>query len=356
MSNFLTEIKTKAKQVREYLLNSPFQKSLAPDYIREGTLLYTARGGKMLRPAILMLACEAMGGDAQIALPAAAAVEMSHTWTLVHDDIIDNDDLRRSGPSVHAHFRDRFKDLLTNQDEREEFARSQAILVGDLQQAWATSLINELGEKIDGRLFRFLLRDLTVNWAPRVLAGEALDVEYAKRPLKEVSEEMILDMLSEKTASTFAFAGRAGALIGLNKLDPEHSLVTTIEEACMNAGLAFQLRDDVLGIIGDEEQLGKPVGSDIREGKRTTIIAHAYRQADSSQKDLLNSILGKPDASRAEVIQVRQLVTDLGSIEHTEKLAGKYASRARKLLGKLPDSQAKLLLDEWIDFIIERMF
>src|SRR4030042_5281680 len=153
MPECLAELDKKAQEVRQYIVGSPFQQNLGPRYIKDGALLYSKRGGKMLRPAILLWAWEAVNGDSRLALPAAAAIEMSHTWTLVHDDIIDNDDLRRGGPSVHAYYRQEFSKFLPDSKERDEFARSQAILVGDLQQSWATSLMKELGERIDGKLF-----------------------------------------------------------------------------------------------------------------------------------------------------------------------------------------------------------
>jgi len=355
MIDLQTELQEKARLVADYILNSPFRAQLSPAYIADGAGLYTARGGKMLRPAILMLACEAAGGDPKLALPAAAAIEMSHTWTLVHDDLIDNDDLRRGGPSVHAYYRELNKGKLKDPAELEQYARSMAMLVGDLQQAWAMSMINELSDRVDIEVFRYIVREMTNYWVPKVMAGEALDVEYSKLSFDEVTEEMILDMLAQKTASTFGFAGQAGAMIGINKLDKEHPTVQTIQQICLDAGLAFQLRDDVLGVVGDEKELGKPVGSDIREGKKTAIIAHAYRTATADQKKVLLSVLGNEDATEAEVDRVHTILRELGSLEYVESLANKYADRARAGLENLEDSRAKSLFSQWIDFIVNRI-
>jgi geranylgeranyl diphosphate synthase type I len=354
MVDLQTEIQEKARLVADYILRSPFKDQLQPEYMARGAELYTARGGKMLRPVILMLACEAAGGDPKVALPAAAAIEMSHTWTLVHDDLIDNDDMRRGGPSVHAYYREKSKGLVKNKAELEQYARSLAMLVGDLQQAWAMSMINELGDQVNVEVFRYIIREMTNYWVPRVMAGEALDVEYSKRSFDEVTEEMILDMLARKTASTFGFAGQAGAMIGINRLDKEHPLVKAIQQICLDAGLAFQLRDDVLGIVGDEKELGKPVGSDIREGKRTVIVSHAYRAASDEQRKLLLSVLGNEEATTAEVAKVHTILEELGSLEYTEELARKYAEKARLALAALPDSRAKDLFNQWVNFIIQR--
>ncbi len=192
----LSNFKDRTEKVRNYISNSQFGQKLSPDYIREGAQLYFSRGGKMLRPAILLLACEAVGGKTDLAVPAAAAMEMSHIWTLVHDDILDNDDLRRGGPSVHAYYKEKFKGLISA-DELDEWSRNTAILVGDIQQAWAVSLMTELDNRIKPDLFRFLIKDLT-NWAATVLEGEMLDVEYSKQDFDKVDEQMVLDMLIKK--------------------------------------------------------------------------------------------------------------------------------------------------------------
>lgn len=356
MSDFLLEINSRTALVRDYIRQNTFCDKIAPDYLKEGVLLYPSRGGKMLRPAIVLLACEAVGGDVNLAIPAAAAMEISHIWTLVHDDIIDNDDLRRSGPSVHAYYRDKFKHLIADSVKLEEFSKSMAILTGDLQQAWATNLLNNLNGKLNGTLFKFLIDDLTAGWIIEVVEGETLDVEYSQMAIGDVSDEMLLNMLTKKTASTFAFAGRIGSLIGLNKLDLDNNLVRTIEDICLNAGLAFQLKDDILGIMGTEKQLGKPIGSDIKEGKRTLIITHAYARANDQQKRMIEGILGNPQATNQEVKQLWELAQSLGSIEYIENLANNYIDKAKSALNGLPESNAKTLLNQWIDFMTNRLY
>ena len=350
------ELEERAKQVTRYIIDSPFHQNTAPAYIRDGAILYTKGGGKMLRPTVLLLACEAVGGDPEVALPAAAAVEVSHTWTLVHDDLIDNDDLRRGGPSVHAYYRQRLKDLVANPSELEEVARSMAILVGDTQQAWATGMMNEMSGRVDVEVYRFLVRDLAANWVPKVMEGETLDVEYSKRPIQDVTEAMILRMLDRKTASTFAFAGRVGAMIGLNKVDVDDPQLQALEAMCHNAGVAFQIKDDVLGVVGDEQQLGKPVGSDLREGKKTLIIAHAYKLASEEQRRVLEAVLGNVAATDEEVASVREILRSLGSIEYATGKMVEYAQAALANLSILPDSRAKGLLEQWINFILERNY
>ncbi len=145
-------------------------------------------------------------------------------------------------------------------------------------------------------------------------------------------------------------------MIGLNQLELNNKLVKALEDLCFNAGIAFQLRDDVLGVLGDEKQLGKPIGSDVKEGKKTVIAVYAYHRANDNQKKLITSILGNSDADFDQVNKVHKLFSDLGSIKYVEDLASNYIEKAKTALAILPESSAKLLLSQWIDFMIKRMF
>jgi len=351
-SEFLTELKNKGQLVTDYILNYPAIAKVAPDYLRAGITFYVAKGGKRLRPALLMWACELVGGKKESALPAAAAIELSHTWTLVHDDIIDNDDLRRGGPSMHAYFRETWRPRVAR--DLESWARNLAMLVGDIQQATATSMLGVL--PVEAPLREWLVNDLTTGWVTEVLQGEMLDMEFSILPLEQVSEAQILDMLDKKTASTLAWCGRTGILVGLGKLELQHPFIPVVETICRQAGLAFQLQDDILGLLGDEKELGKPVGSDIREGKRTIIVIHSYNQANSEEKKLISRILGNAQASSEEVNQIKELLIRLGGVEHAKALAAGYIEKAKIALDSLPDHPTKRYFKEWIDFIVERSF
>lgn len=350
-NDFLTELREKGQMTTDYILNYPAVAKVAPDYLREGVLFYVRKGGKRLRPALTLWACELVGGKAEQALPAAAAIEMSHTWTLVHDDIIDNDDQRRGGPSMHAYFRDHLRSQVPP-ESLESLARGLAMLVGDVQQSLAISMINQL--KTDSQIIQWLIDDLSINWVPEVLRGETTDIEYTWKNWSAVNEPMVLDMLAAKTASTFIWSARTGALVGLGKLELDHPWVKALEAICWNAGLAFQLQDDILGIVGKAEELGKPIGSDIREGKKTVIAVYAYQQASAEQRQQLQAVLGNPQASTAEIAATRDLLVKLGGIDHTGKLMIDYATAATQALTALPDRPAKQYFKEWIDFITER--
>ncbi|HCR41753.1 TPA: hypothetical protein DIV45_00025 [Patescibacteria group bacterium] len=350
---FTAALRHNGQLVTDYLLDYFKKTDITPDYLREGVNFYVRKGGKRLRPAVVFWACELAGGDAATALPAAAAIELMHTGTLVHDDIIDRDYMRRGGPSMHAHFQDHFKTQIAL-NLLQHFSNSIAMLVGDIQYSLAIAMMNDLPLSVDRQVVQWLIHNLSAHWVPEVMSGETLDVQYAWQSLAEVDEAMILAMLNKKTASTFALAGKTGALIGLNKLDLEHPMVTQLEELCRNAGLAFQLQDDILGIIGDQDELGKPVGSDIREGKKTILVTHAYNKATPTQRQILENILGKSDATGAEIKQAEQLLVDLGGVDYVRGLADKYIKLAQTALAALPDHPVKRYFKDWIDFMINR--
>jgi len=354
-SEFVAELQRLGQLVTDYIVNFPAVRKVAPDYLKEGVLFYVKKGGKRLRPAILIWAAEAVGGQAELVLPAAAAIELSHTWTLVHDDIIDHDDVRRGGPSMHAYYRETWRSRI-NPDNLKDWSQNLAMLVGDIQQALATSMLNALPVEIDRDLVRWLINDLATNWVTEVLNGEMLDVEYATRSLDQLTETDILSMLDKKTASTLSWCGQTGALLGLNKLEPDHHLVKLMAELCRQAGLAFQLQDDILGIIGDEKELGKPVGSDIREGKRTVLVAYAYHHADAAGKLILQNILGKNGATPNEIDQVRAVLSNSGSIDYVRGLAADYTAQAQQLLNQLSPSKAATHLQELVSFITQRKY
>jgi len=145
-------------------------------------------------------------------------------------------------------------------------------------------------------------------------------------------------------------------MIGLNTTNTDDKKAVALSNFTSRCGTAFQLQDDILGIIGNEKQLGKPVGSDIREGKRTTITYYAFKNASPQQKAKLKNVLGNHEASREEINKVVQLLLELGGISETKRMAQRIIGEARPELDVLPDSHYKELLLAWADFMISRDF
>lgn len=347
-----------------------FQEAFKPEDIAESVYYYTQLGGKRLRPAVLLASCGAVGGDEDIALPAAAAVEIYHTWTLIHDDIIDKDTKRRHGDTVHIKWAKKAETVYKWYPElASHYGLTIAILAGDVQQGWAVaSLIPDLHwrKNVDAEVVLKLVQELDFETLKILVEGETLDVLYSNKRIDALTQEKILEMLWKKTGVLYRFCGMAGAMIGLNSSDKENKQVVALSEFANKCGIAFQLQDDILGICANEAKLGKPVGSDIREGKRTIPLWKAYMTADPSQKQFIDSVVGKPTASSRKIQKVVELIEELGGIRYTQELAkafiegGKVGDTtvegALPYLNYLDDSKYKDFLKLWADFMISREF
>ncbi|GIX06437.1 MAG: serralysin [Candidatus Poribacteria bacterium] len=355
---FLAALQERKEKVYSFLHREEFHARFQPEHIHDAIYSYMKGGGKSLRPAVLLFSCGAVGGEEERAVPAAAAVEIFHTWTLIHDDIIDRDDRRRGGPTVHEEFRQRaISELGYEPEEAIHYGLSIAILAGDMQQGWSVAILATLADYgVDPRLALHLIYDAGMRVLSLLVDGELRDVQFSRWEIEALNEDLVLEMLTKKTGILYEYAGKAGALIGLNTLDESHPYVRAISQFTRLCGTAFQLQDDILGIVGDETALGKPVGSDIREGKRTTIVLHAYRQAQEAQRRFLQSVLGNPAASREEIQETVRLLRELGGIEYTAGLARKFVSEALEHLDQLPESYYRELLRFWAEFMIQREF
>ncbi len=339
--------------VNSFLSDPRFKTAFESEDLRDAVMAYVERSGKRLRPAVMMWCCGAVGGDPSIALPAGAGVELFHTWTLVHDDIIDNDDLRRGGPSVHCLGREL---ALTRHgyttDQAELYGRDLAILTGDCQHAWSVSLFCEC--KVDPGVVLAVIRELETRVVNTLLEGELLDVQYSRAETANLTQDAVLKMLWMKTGALYEFCARAGAMIGLNTADRAHPQVAALAGFASECGTAFQLQDDILGLVGDHKKLGKPVGSDIREGKKTLPVLFALESASVGEKNMIESVLGDQNASDAQVSEATELVAKLGGIDRTRALADEWLGSALAKLDTVPDSPYKALLRGWADYMVNR--
>ncbi|MDQ7064539.1 MAG: polyprenyl synthetase family protein [candidate division KSB1 bacterium] len=266
---------------------------------------YTMQGGgKRLRPVLLLLTVEALGGDVQAAMPAAVAVELLHNFTLVHDDIMDNDATRRGRATVH-----------------EKWDTSVALLAGDglVALAYQTLLSTQSPHTLRiSRLFTTALIDLC--------KGQALDREFETRD--DVSMDEYLDMISKKTARLLSLCAQMGAILANGTEDQVQALKVYGE----SLGMAFQIQDDLLDITADPEKLGKDFGSDIRQKKKTFLLVHALRQASPKQKQQLMDYLDREAIDDAEVIRIRDLFEDIGTLSEAKAAVQRYIKIAEDSL------------------------
>ena len=354
----LDNLKQIAESVDKALNEDDFPKTILPHYLKEAVLAYPLRGGKRLRPAIAMWACGLFSNIPENALLPACAIEIFHTWTLVHDDIIDNDPTRRGKPSSHEDLKNTSQKLFgTREEESQQFGRSFAILTGDLQQAWAMSLLLKAsGKTISSDITLSILDRMINHLYPRLLSGEAIDVEFEHRELVDISEEEILTMLKWKTGVLLQFAAETGAVIGHNSSNYRLDSVKAVGEFAMEAGLAFQLQDDILGVYAEEEEWGKPVGNDIRTRKVTLLIKKALEMTQSDEHQHLLSCLGNSAMTLDDLNEARKIIKDCGALSAIEEMAKECIKKAKDLLEMLPDNKYRQLLHELADFLIQRKY
>ena len=356
-NDLLEAVARRKRLLLDYLMQDRFVQRFQPAHIRDAVYSYVKNGGKSLRPAVAMLACGALGGDETRALPVAAAIEIYHTWTLVHDDVIDRDDTRRGLPTVHREFARRASAEFGWADsDAEHYGRTIAMLAGDVQQSWSWSLLFEACEcGLPADVVIRLGQDLASQVTPLLVEGEALDVQYSGAAL-QLDEDTIIDVLWKKTGVLYEFAGRAGAAVALNDASADLPTARAIAKFCRLCGTAFQIQDDILGVLGDARQLGKPVGSDIREGKTTLLTLKALAQADARQREMMLRTLGDDQASAADVQMVIAMLRDTGAVSYAQAVSRQYVSEALDHLKDLPDNSYRSLLAQWAHYLIQREF
>lgn len=281
-------------------------------------------GGKRLRPCAMMLAADASGGCAQNVLPAAVALELVHNFTLIHDDIMDEADLRRGLPTVHK-----------------KWDMPRAIIAGDAMYTKAIEIfVNSKSEPsniIEG------IKILT-GTCIELCEGQWMDMSFTCR--KDVSEEEYLCMVEKKTASLFAAALKIGATLSGASRDVAQALW----DFGRFTGIGFQIYDDVLDLITPEDILGKVTGGDILEGKSTLIVIHAHL------KGVTIPALGKNNASKRELMDSISGLKKSGSIDYAMKKAINFIEKGKSALDVLPGSDAKNILLGVADYMIDRRY
>lgn len=354
VSDYASARRQVAALIDRMLAEEPLPGKVLPAVLGAAVRAYPERAGKRLRPALLLWSCQLCGGDPVKARHAALAVELYHNWTLVHDDIIDRDETRRGQPACHALLRDSFPGPRKASAAARHHGCSQAILAGDIQHGWSVdALARCAGDGVRPEVVITLVRLLCGQLTPALISGEALDVEFAARRHPPPPAE-IERMIALKTGALLRFAAQAGALIGLDATDPGRREVRDLGDFAENAGVAFQLWDDWLGVFGDSAELGKPVGSDLREGKKTLLLSLALEKSSGAGRREIRALVSRKNVGDKELNRVRQLLRECGAETGLLTCAGELADAARRLLHGFPVSPARDLLDQWLDALVHR--
>lgn len=281
-------------------------------------------GGKRLRPSALLLAAEAVGGKPENVLPAAVAIELIHNFTLIHDDIMDEADLRRGLPTIHT-----------------KWGLSGAIVAGDALYSKAFEILSTTKSE-PSQLVESL--ELMSKTCTDICEGQWMDINFETR--KDVKEGEYMRMVEKKTAALFATALKMGAVLSGAKREDARALW----DFGMHTGVGFQIYDDVIDLITPEEIIGKAQGGDIIEGKRTLIVIHAL------SKGVNIEALGKSNATRSEISAAITALKESGSIDYAMNKALAFVEEGKAALKALPDSEAKKRLIELADYMIERKY
>lgn len=355
LSLFLEHI---SASVRQVFCDSVFIDRLPNGLIKDRIMDYSMRGGKYLRPALVSAATGAVGGEIAQALPVAVAVEMFHTWTLVHDDIIDRDTYRRGGLTMHARIHE---DFLQSQNPAlhipiDHLSHSMALLIGDAQHGMVMDLMARSAQisSLPPELVLQLILELEGQVLPELLTGEVSDVLQSTIPLANITLSEIETMLHRKTGALLTYSVISGGYIGLRRFDPNHPHIKILRSYGQNLGLAFQMHDDLLGIVGNQEKLGKPVGSDFREGKRTMAIKIAYDNADSESRKFIESHLGQADLSTDQIESLKCIVQKNGGVDYLKERSEVLIDTAVNALESLPQTPYREILADIARFTVNR--
>ncbi|GIU72203.1 MAG: serralysin [Candidatus Nitrosocaldaceae archaeon] len=326
--SLMEEIKNIAKVVDDYIVNNIKGE---PEQLYKASLHYIINGGKRLRPFLTIKSANIFNGKLDITLPIASAIEITHNFTLIHDDIMDNDEERHGVPTVHKAY-----DL------------PLAILAGDLLIVKAFHFIT------NNAILAGLDRDIAIEISKKlaescvdVSEGQVLDITFAKNKDFPSIDEYI-HMIKKKTGALFKVACEIGAL-SANASDKD---VKNLADYGMNIGIAFQLVDDLIGVAGDPSKTKKPVGNDIREGKKTLPILLAMNK-DKSIKEEILTVFGNKDAFNGSIKHVVELITNAGIDDEVRKEAKSYVKKALDNIKEYqgPDAHSLRVLAE---FVVER--
>jgi geranylgeranyl diphosphate synthase, type I len=295
-----------------------------PEELYKASRYLVDAGGKRLRPAVLILVAEATGSDLKSVLPAAVAVELVHNFTLIHDDIMDKDDVRRGRPAVHM-----------------IWGEAGAILAGDTLYSKAFSILSKVQNE-PSRILKCM--DILSKTCTEICEGQWLDMDFEKRG--KVSKAEYIEMVEKKTSVLYAAAAKIGALLG----GASDETAEALSEYGRLIGIGFQMYDDVLDMVTPQEVLGKVRGSDLMEGKHTLIIIDAF------EKGVKLDIFGKGEATQEETDEAVRTLTECGSIDYVKNLAISYINEGKAKLDALQDCPEKKLLLQIADYMISRKY
>ncbi len=282
------------------------------------------RGGKRFRPIMCMLSCEAVGGDPRTALHTAAIIELFHNFTLIHDDIEDGSEMRRGKPCIHK-----------------IYGIPTTINSGDGMLLYTLKAMEGITPDVREVLYKSFLQ---------VLNGQGMELKWNSEKKQDVLEAGYFQMVGMKTGALISAACETGAMIGGGR----QKQITTLKSYGMAVGIAFQIQDDILNLIGEETLYKKEIGGDITEGKRTLMTIHALSHTTPTEREELISILNSNTTDKANIMRGVTILQKAGSINYAKEKAKSMVKNAKKDLKILKTNSSTEKLLRLADFLIER--
>lgn len=349
INNFKSELSNLKNNI-DNELNNFFDQIIADNRLNfnksllEAIKEFTLRGGKRIRPILVIKGFEACDGNPDKLNPnkindmikASICIELMQSSFLIHDDIMDEADTRRNKPTVHK--------LL---------GINQAILAGNIAMVLGESIIlnSNFKEEIRQKAIRKFNEIVeTTNY------GQLLDLILSENGISDVSEEEINQVMLLKTAKyTLEGPLQLGAIFAGADETQLKEYFNQLSAIAIPLGIAFQIQDDILGIFADEKELGKSIYSDVQENKKTLLVWYAYNNSDPDQKLFIKSILGKNDITPSEFEELKKIIIDTGSLDYSKKKAQSLINEAKNNINKSSiNKEAKGFLLNFADYLIKR--
>ena len=331
MSKYLSKFEAHKNLVNSYLAQflSEHHNGHSPNSPKSlyEPIQYTLEGnGKRVRPLLLLLSCEALGGATQDALPAAAAVELMHNFTLVHDDIMDHDQTRRGRPTVHH-----------------KWDTNAAILAGDGLMVLAFKSLLQT----ESRRLKQMCQVFT-DGLYEICEGQAIDSEFECDD--KVTMARYEDMILKKTARLLAVCAQIGGLVA----DASHAKIELLKRFAEHLGMAFQIQDDLLDITVEQARLGKDYGSDVKQRKRTFLYIYTMTHGTATHRQTLREIFRKSEIAPPDVHVVRDTFEAAGTLAATQQAVQAHLAIARRQLELLGTDARTSDLARFVDMILHR--
>ncbi len=312
---------------------------------------FVLSGGKRVRPALVYYGYLAAGGkESEKVIKASMAIEMAHAFLLIHDDVVDRDDVRHGIETVHETYRILGGKMNLSKSEAMHFGNSMAIITGDYAHAMANEILYDID--FEPGIILDALREVQ-SIVSRTIPGEMIDIIMGAKG--SATEKELARMHEGKTARyTFEGPLHFGCVLAGQRKNTK--LLEAFSAYSLPVGKAFQIRDDILGVFGSEKKLGKSVGADIIEGKQTFLVLRALKNGDKKQRAEINRLLGKKDLTEKEAEIFRGIIKETGSLDYSQKLAEKLVAESLVAVKKVEfkNNEAKEFLEGIAEYIIKR--